>query len=69
MKKPPIGVKPLWFVTPNRIKELSDAISRYTEHENICTDNDVTEKIKEWAMEIMCHCNTIQILNDFKAKE
>lgn len=64
MQKPPIGVQPSRVAIPNRIKDLSDSISRYTEHEFICSDNNVSEKIKEWATEIVCHCDTIQKLNN-----
>ena len=69
MVKPPIGIRPSWYVLSDRIKEIADGISRYTEHERICIDNDVTDLIKEWSMEIICHCNTIQELNDFRKKE
>jgi len=62
MHEPPIGVKPAWFVIPERIKELSDAISRYSEHDNIMSDKQVCETMKKWSIEIIGHCDTIEKL-------
>ena len=65
-EKPPIGVRPSWYAIPARIKELADGISRYTGHERIGTDKEVTQVIRGWACEIMCHCNTLDKIQDLK---
>lgn len=62
-KKPPIGVSPAQYVIPNRIKELSEAISRFAEYENY-RDKEFTNAIKKWAVEIECHCDTLKRLSD-----
>lgn len=51
-KKPPLGTCPSWYVIPKRIKELSDAISRFTEHERIGKDEEVTSAIREWMLRL-----------------
>lgn len=55
-EKPPIGVSPWWFVYPNRVVELSEAISRYakfsSEHRAIRSTTADYKKIYQWAMEI-----------------
>ena len=66
MNKPPIGASPEWYILPHRIKDLSDAISRYTEHERIGSDKEVTSVMRKWATEIICHCDTLDRLNDLK---
>lgn len=54
--KPPIGVSPHWFVHNKRIKELSNAITRYTDfimrYNNIQDGRDYYNAIAEWANEI-----------------
>ena len=69
MYKPPIGPSPNWFVIPSRIKELSDSIARYTDHERIGSDKQVTQVIREWATEIICHCDTLDRLQDLKERK
>lgn len=64
--QPPLGVSPSWFVIPHRIKELADAISRYTEHERICKDKEVSSVIRQWAVEIENHCDTLDKIQDVK---
>lgn len=68
-KEPPIGVSPSWYVIPNRIKELANAISRYSAHDRICRDKDVTNLIREWAEEITCHCNTVDKIQDIRERD
>lgn len=59
MNKPPLGVSPAWYVLPRRIDELAEAISRYTKHDGIMSNKEVTDLIKIWANEIIGHCETI----------
>lgn len=68
-KKPPIGVSPSWYVIPNRIKELANAISRYSEHNRICHDKDITNLIRELAEEIICHCDTVDKIQDIRERD
>lgn len=60
--KIPIGVSPSWIALPNRINELAQAISRYSEHDKIMCDPEVADIITLWAKEIIGHCETIQKL-------
>ena len=64
MIKPPLGVTPHWFVLPKRIEELSEAISRYSKHEEITDDVEVTKVIKKWCIEIIGHCDTIDKIRE-----
>ncbi len=66
MNKPPIGASPEWYVLPHRIKYLADAISMYTAHERIGSDKEVTSVMRKWATEIICHCDTLDRLQDLK---
>lgn len=66
MNKPPIGANPEWFALQHRIKYLADAISRYTEHERIVSDKEVTAVMRKWATEIICHCDKLDRLQDLK---
>lgn len=66
MQKPPLGAGPSWYVLPKRIKELSDAIGRYTECERMTKDKKVTGLIKEWATEIIRHCETIDRIQELR---
>lgn len=68
-KKPPLGTCPSWYAIPKRIQGLSDAISRFTGHDSIGKDKEVTMAIREWAVEIICHCNTLDKLQDFRGKQ
>ena len=65
-KKPPIGAAPSWYVIPNRIKELSEAIARYTEHERMGIDLEVTSIIKQWATEINYLCDALDEIQKIK---
>lgn len=60
MNNPPLGVSPAWFFIPNRINDLSGAISRYSKHDDIMKNKEVCDAMKKWAQEIICHCDTIQ---------
>lgn len=66
MNKPPIGASPVWYILPNRIKDLADAISRYSEYDRIGNDKSVTAVMRKWATEIICHCDTLDRLQDLK---
>lgn len=72
--KPPIGVSPHWFVYNKRIKELSNAITRYTDfimrYNNIQDGRDCYNVISEWANEIKMLAEIeIQLLSTGKNKE
>lgn len=67
-KKPPIGVSPSWYVLPHRIKDLSEAITRYTEHERMGTDLEITSLIKQWAVEIICQCDALDEIQKIKER-
>lgn len=64
--KPPIGASPSWYVLPQRIKDLSEAITRYAEHERMGTDFEVTSLIKQWAVEIICQCDALDKIQKIK---
>ena len=67
MNKPPIGTSPCWFALSSRIEDLADAISRYAEHCMLgCDKRRTTKLMREWAREIICHCDTIDRLQDIK---
>lgn len=66
MNKPPVGASPEWYILPHRIKDLSDAISRYSESDRIGNDKEVTVVMRKWATEIICHCDTLDRLQDLK---
>ena len=61
-KKPPFGTVPNWLVLPKRIADLSGAIIRFAESDQMNTD-----AVREWAQEIICHCNTMDELKKVKA--
>ena len=54
--KPPIGVSPHWYIHNKRIKELSEAITRYSDfimrYANIKDERDYYKAIAKWADEI-----------------
>lgn len=56
-EKPPIGTVPSWIALPQRIIELSETIARFAESKQMNTD-----AVREWAKEIICHCNTMDEL-------
>ena len=47
MEKPPIGVMPSWVFYEKRIKELGEAISRYS---NVNPNN--LKQVRKWSMEL-----------------
>lgn len=61
-KKPPIGVTPAFVVIPQRIWDLAEHIKLYAEEGNIANNAGSTAAVKEWAKEIICHCNTLDKL-------
>lgn len=54
-KKPPLGCKPSWVSSCERIKELSEAITR-----NVGGVHKDTKNIKKWATEILYHCEILE---------
>ena len=54
-KKPPLGCKPSWVSSCERIKELSEAITR-----NINGVHKDTSNVKKWATEILYHCEIME---------
>lgn len=58
-KKTPLGTVPNWLVLPQRIVDLSGAIIRSAESDQMNTD-----AVREWAQEIICHCNTMDELKE-----
>ena len=54
--KPPLGVSPHWYIHNKRIKELSEAITRYSDfimlYQNIQDERHYYELIAKWATEI-----------------
>ena len=67
---PPVGVKPYWFSMNERIKELSDAISRYMEflyyNLHVIPDSRKEEYfklIKEWNQEINLLLNDYEMMD------
>ncbi len=57
MKKPPLGATPYFVEIPHRICELNKAIYENAMDEKAC--KATFNKIKTWANEIVCHCNTM----------
>ncbi len=59
-EKPPIGVKPYYIASCERINDLAEAIQRYS----------ATSKykvIKLWAEEVICHCDLLEKMCEQKA--
>ena len=54
--KPPLGVSPHWYIHNKRIKELSEAITRYSDfimrYQNVQDERNYYELIAKWATEI-----------------
>lgn len=54
--KPPLGVSPHWYIHNKRIKELSEAITRYSDfimrYQNVQDERHYYELIAKWATEI-----------------
>ena len=61
-KKPPIGATPAFIVIPQRIGDLAEHIKLYTEEGDIANNAESTAVVKEWAREIICHCDTMDKL-------
>lgn len=58
--KPPLGARPVYISSGERIKDLADAISRAS-----CEANNYIGHISTWAEEIILHCRMIEkCLND-----
>ena len=53
--KPPLGCKPSWISSCERIAELSEAITR-----NINGVHTDTSYVKKWATEILYHCEIME---------
>lgn len=53
-EKPPIGVAPHWYFAQSRIKELSEAITRYSKYKLFHINE--ANLIKYWANEIILQC-------------
>lgn len=60
-EKPPIGVAPYWYIQKSRIKELSEAITRYAEYKLF--DEKHALLIKQWANEIILSCDSFIKIN------
>ena len=59
-EKPPLGVKPYWIHSSERILDLCGAIERYT-----CYSIRIeTDFIKRWAKEIVEQCEIIERLRE-----
>lgn len=43
---------------------MASSISRYTEEGDIANNAGSTAAVKEWAREIICHCNTLDKLRE-----
>jgi hypothetical protein len=54
-KKPPLGCKPSWISSCERIKELSEAITR-----NINGVHKDVKNVRKWATEILYHCEIME---------
>jgi len=54
-KKPPLGCKPSWVSSYERIKELSEAIAR-----NINGVHKDVKNVRKWATEILYHCEIME---------
>ena len=58
-EKPPIGTAPNWIAIPQRIIDLAKAITRNAGDYRMNTD-----EIREWAQEIILHCDTMDKLKN-----
>lgn len=56
--KPPLGCKPSWLASQERIETLGEAIVRYAYHPNV--NGTTTKQIKAWAKEILYHCEIME---------
>lgn len=63
-KEPPIGATPAFIVIPQRIGDLAEHIKLYAEEGNIANNGGSTVAVREWANEIICHCDTLDKLQD-----
>ena len=55
-EKPPLGVTPFWQVSMKRIKEVSEAIERYSGN---CMTTEI-DQIEAWGQEIVDLCGLIK---------
>lgn len=53
--KPPVGTAPAWLTASRRIDELCRAIKDYSD----AKPTNGTEKMREWAHEIILQCDLI----------
>lgn len=60
-EKPPVGVKPYYILSGERISDLAGAIQRYSRTKKY-------KIIKLWAKEIICHCDLIKKLSEQETK-
>lgn len=58
-EKPPVGVKPYYISSGERINSLAEAIQRYSTTKNYKT-------IKLWAGEIICQCKLVEIMTEYE---
>lgn len=52
--KPPLGVKPCYIQSSERIKDLAEAISRYA-------DRGDYQVLRKWAKEILMQCDVAEM--------
>lgn len=63
-EKPPIGASPYWYVQQSRIKDLSEAITRYVEYKLFYIEHVLL--IKQWANEILLCCDNYIKINQLE---
>ena len=63
----PLGVKPPWLVYPARLKELSEAITRYTEFVDRCTTLSIEQKIESYN-HIISWAEELKLLSEMEIK-
>ena len=57
-----VGATPYWIKMPERVKELADAISRYSN--TMSCSKDQISYVKMWACEIVLLCDCLNTLNE-----
>lgn len=56
-QKPPLGIKPAFIAIDERNEALAEAVIR---HSHRCAHSiEETSKIRLWAQEIVCNCDTL----------
>lgn len=58
-EKPPIGIKPYYIVSCERINALAEAIQRYSTTKNY-------KAIELWAEEIICYCDFLEKMKKYE---